>query len=114
VKDQMRIPDVGEIDEFFGAGPIDHATEDGYWCYEVADSRGLMLRFSFSLYERSVQTSLSLHGEQVVTVSHEQADDLAILAGKLRCEFSSDSSKTTLQIALRDSISVLWSTMRTA
>jgi hypothetical protein len=56
VKDQMRVPDVGEIGEFFGAEPVEHSVEDGYWCYEIADKRGFFLRFSFSLYERSVQT----------------------------------------------------------
>ena len=36
------------------------APEDGYGCYEISDERGVTLRFSFHLFERSVQTVLSV------------------------------------------------------
>jgi hypothetical protein len=110
---QIRIPDIAEISEFFRVEPVEQSPEDGYWCYEVTDQWGVQVRFSFNIYERSVQTVVSSQGRQIVSVAHEQADDLALQSGSLRCIFSSESSKTTLTLHLEDGASVTWSTLRT-
>ena len=110
---QMRTPDVVEIDEFFGTEPVEQSAEDGYWCYEFTDQWGIQIRFSFNIYERSVQTTLSSQGRQFATVVHEQADDLVVRDGSLCCVFSSESSKTTLTIRLEGGACVTWSTLQT-
>jgi hypothetical protein len=109
----MQMPDVAEITEFFAAEPIEQSIDDGYWCYEVVDQRGVTLRFSFNCYERSVQTTLSSLGQRLAEVSHELADSLVIRQGLLRCEFSTRNSKTSLTVDLREGISVVWATIRT-
>jgi hypothetical protein len=110
---QFLVPDQVELLEFFGSGPVTQVVEDGYWCYEISDTRGLVLRLSFNLHERSVQTVLSLRGSNIATVSHEGADRMLLRDGKLRCEFSSGSEKTTLTLETGRSISVTWSSLRT-
>jgi hypothetical protein len=98
MQSQFEVP--GEIDllVFFGVGPIDRAAQDGYWCYEVSDVRGVKLQFSFNVYERSVQTVLSVDEVAVVIVSHEGAERMLVRDGKLRCEFSTGGDRTTLTL----------------
>lgn len=102
-----------ELMEFFGVEPVARRPEDGYWCYEVSDARGVTLRFSFHLFERSVQTVLSVDGAQIGTISHEGADRMLILERKLRCEFSSAGEKTTLTIETGPSLAIGWSSLQT-
>jgi hypothetical protein len=102
-----------ELLEFFGVEPVTRAPEDGYWCYEVSDARGVTLRFSFHLFERSVQTALSLGGLHLATVSHEGADRMVIREAKLRCEFSTGGQRTTLAVETGEALSVTWSSLRT-
>jgi len=102
-----------ELLEFFGVEPAARAVEDGYWCYEITDKRGITLRFSFNIYERSVQTALSLGDSLISTVSHEMADRMVIREGELRCEFSANGEKTTLAVGTGESLSVTWSSLRT-
>ncbi len=109
----FRVLDEVELLGFFGAEPVVRAVEDGYWCYEVSDSRGVTLRFSFNLYERSVQTVLLLGGTPVATVSHEGAERMLFLEGRLRCEFSGPGMKTVLTVESGPSLSVAWSSLRT-
>ena len=111
--DRFLVPDEVEFLEFFGSEPVARAVEDGYWCYEISDTRGVTLRFSFKLYERSVQTALSLAGSNIATVSHEGADRMLLRDGKLRCEFSTSGERTTLTVEPGASLSVAWSSLRT-
>jgi hypothetical protein len=110
---QFHVLDQLELLEFFGAEPVARSLDDGYWCYEVSDKRGVMLRFSFNLYERSVQTSLLLAGVPLAIVSHEGADRMVIREGKLRCEFTTAGEKATLDVEVSGSLSVAWSSLRT-
>lgn len=106
------VPDEADLIGFFGAEPIQRIPEDGFWCYEVRDQRGLKLRFSFNLFERSVQTQLSV-GEVVAdTVSHELASGLQLHRAELHATFDSSDTKTTLVVRLVPSISIKWSTLR--
>ena len=109
----FQILDEVDLLTFFGAEPVARAVDDGYWCYEVTDRRGVTLRFSFNLHERSVQTALSLAGSRIATVSREAAVRMAIQDGKLRCEFSTTGDKTTLTVESAETISVTWSSLRT-
>jgi hypothetical protein len=109
---QMKVPHIAELTEFFGAEPVEQSIDDGYWCYEVADQRGIALRFSLNIYEHSVQTTLSLSGERLTTVSHEFADNIRFREGALYCEFSTRSSSTSLTVDLRKGVSVVWATLR--
>jgi hypothetical protein len=110
---RFEVLDEVELLEFFGTDPVERSAEDGYWCYAVTDERGVMLRFSFNIFERSVQTVVSLGGTNIATVSHEAADRMIVRDGKLRCEFSSEDSKTTLSVETGRSLSVVWSTLST-
>ena len=109
---QFDVPDEIELLEFFGVDPIERSIEDGYWCYEIEDERGVRLRLSFNIYERSVQTMLSSAGGVVATVSHEGADRMLLRDGKVRCEFSLADSRASLAIEIGRSLSVVWSTLR--
>lgn len=110
---QFKVPDESDLIEFFRSEPVDKAAEDGYWCYELTDARGVKLRFSFSVYERSVQTVLSLEGEKIETVSHESAERLTIADGILRCEFLLPTARTILVIDVRNQLSVTWANLVT-
>ncbi len=110
---QFRALDELELLEFFGTEPVERAVEDGYWSYESSDSRGVTLRFSFNLIERSVQTQLSIYGSPIATVSHEAADRMLVRNGTLRCEFSTRGERTTLEVETGASLSVTWSSLRT-
>lgn len=109
---QFEVPDETDLIEFFGEEPVEKSVEDGYWCYELTDERGITLRFSFNIYERSVQTVLSVAGERIETVSHESADRLTVEGGVLRCEFLLATARTTLVVDARDRLSVTWTNLR--
>lgn len=110
---QFEVLDEIELLEFFGAEPIERSGEDGYWCYTVTDERDVTLRFSFNIFERSVQTVVSVGGANIATVSHEAANRMVVRDGKLRCEFSSEDTKTVLIVETGRNLSVVWSTLRT-
>jgi hypothetical protein len=110
---QFQVPDETDLSNLFAADPIERNVEDGYWCYEVSDDRGARLRFSFNIYERSVQTTLSLNEAMIMTVSQEGASRMLIRDGALTCEFAMQSAKTTLTVELGRRVTVVWSTLRT-
>jgi hypothetical protein len=109
---EFEVPDEVELLEFFGAEPVERSVEAGYWCYELADERGVTLKFSFNIFERSVQTQLSLRGTPIACVSHEAADRMVLREGKLRCDFRSADSKATLTVEMGPNLCVDWSTLR--
>ncbi len=84
---EFVVPDEMELVEFFGTEPVERQVEDGYWCYEISDNRGVTLRFSFDLFEQSVQTAISVDGAPLATVSHEGAQVMAITDQTLTCVF---------------------------
>ncbi|RKH48106.1 hypothetical protein D7Y23_20750 [Corallococcus sp. AB050B] len=102
--DVFLIPDELELLEFFWAEPVERSVDDGYWCYEVTDRRGVRLRFSFNLFERSVQTALQVMDSPLMTVSHEGATTMAVSAKMLTCHFSYQGSDARLVLHLDDSI----------
>ncbi len=109
---EFVVPDEMELVEFFGTGPVERVVEDGYWCYELSDNRGVTLRFSFDLFERSVQTAISMNGAPLATVAHEGAQVMAISDQALTCRFASPGSRATLVLRVTDSIHLEWSSLR--
>jgi hypothetical protein len=108
----LEVPDEVELLAFFGAEPTDRSIDDGYWCYEVTDQRGITLRLSFNIFEQSIQTTMSLGQTPVATVSHESALRMVIRDDRLQCEFSSADSRATLTVENGPNLSVVWSTLR--
>jgi len=110
---EFMVPSEAELVEFFGAGPVERAADDGYWCYEAASDR-MRLRFSFDRQERSVQTEVNVAEDPLVTVSHELATRLRISGDELQCEFEGSDCRTVLTIRRAQGYSVVWSSLRTA
>jgi hypothetical protein len=106
------VPDEIEMLEFFGGEAIEREIDDGYWCYAARDGRGLELRFSFNLYERSVQTELRFMGDAITTVSHEGAVRMHRDGSVLRCDFRTTGTKASLAIELAEPLRVQWATLR--
>lgn len=113
MRSRFEVPNETDLIEFFQREPVEKTVEDGYWCYEITDACSVTLRFSFNIYERSVQTTLSVAGEKIETVSHEFAERLTVGGGVLRCEFLLSTARTTLVIDARKRISVTWANLRT-
>lgn len=114
MSDTFTVPDEVDLLAFFGGEPVERSVDDGYWCYEVADSRNVVLRLSFNLFERSVQTTLVVGGMALATVVHEGAQNMALSGQTLTCRFSYVGARTTLVVRLVDAINVEWSSLRTA
>lgn len=110
---QFSVPDELDLVEFFGAEPIERSVEDGYWCYVTTDSREVRLRFSFNIFERSVQTELALGGGPVTTVSHEGATNLRREGSTLYCDFLGSDWRASLTIVVGAVLHAEWSTLRT-
>ena len=113
-RQEFCVPDESELMGFFGREPVERAVEDGYWCYEVPGPGATSLRFSFHVYERSVQTAIRAGAAPVATVSQEMATLLRVDGSNLRCDFDSVDSQTTLVVHGGEDYSVVWSTLRTA
>ncbi|NPD26988.1 MULTISPECIES: hypothetical protein [Corallococcus] len=112
MSDVFSIPDELELLEFFSAEPVERSVEDGYWCYEVSDRRGVRLRFSFNLFERSVQTALQVMDLPLITVSHEGAESMTVSGKTMTCRFSYQGSDARLVLRLNDSINLDWLSLR--
>ena len=113
----FEVPEEITLLEFLEVEPIEANASDGYWCYEINDENGRILRLSFDVFERSLQTSLYIGGEEIVTVSHEGATKLEInsFSGNkiLKCEFVSLETKTVLEICLKPKLLVRWGSLLT-
>jgi hypothetical protein len=112
--DAFSVPDELELVEFFGAEPVERSVEDGYWCYEVVDARGVRLRFSFNIFEQSVQTTLKVANSPLVTVVHEGARVMKIEDRSLTCRFGYVGSTATLVLRVVGAIRLEWASLRKA
>ncbi len=112
----FHVPSELSFLEFFEAEPISAAPHEGYWCYQVSDERGVTLRLSFNVFERSLQTAKSVQGGDVATVSHEGGERLAIdsIGGYsvLRGEFRYRNSHSTVIVRIRPTVHVEWSSLQ--
>jgi hypothetical protein len=107
------IPDAVELLTFFASEATEQSVEDGHWAYESVDRAGVHLRLSFNVFERSVQTELSVGGRCISMVSHEGAVRMTIENDELRCEFSCGGCRSTVLIRVGDALCVRWNTIRT-
>jgi hypothetical protein len=110
----FEIPKESELVEFFGAEPTERSVKDGFWAFVVTDERGVKLRFSIDLFERSAQTMLSVREVVVEIVSHELAERLFIKGTQLHATFIGNDTKTLLVVEVAPLIKVTWSTLQTA
>lgn len=111
-RDFTATPDDLELLEFFESDPIESEPSDGFWCYEFSDESGVKIRLSCNALAKSVQTVLLIAERELETVVHEGAEEMKIENGVLRCAFSLDQL-SQLELKVRPSISVLWSSLRT-
>ena len=107
----FELPEPLGLLAFFGAEPT--AQGDGFSAYETEDESGARLRFSFDVFERSIQTALSVGGVSVATVSREGARRLWIDADGLHANFHETGFRTELHVRLTPTVQVLWSSIRT-
>lgn len=108
----FTVPSEVELLEFFGAEAVERSVEDGYWCYEVVDDRGVRLRFSFDIQQGSVQTKLQVADSPLVTVSHEGARWMRVENRRLTCAFTYRGGDATLVLSVAGNISLEWSSLR--
>jgi hypothetical protein len=107
------VPDEHELVEFFGLAAAERAPDDGYWIYEIIDSRGIALRFSFDLYEKYVQTVFSMGNAAIATVAHEGAVCMSIAGSALTVDFKYKGAKSRLTLRVGASVEAEWSSLRT-
>lgn len=110
--DLFDVPHERDLVEFFGVEAIERDVDAAYWCYESADDRGLTVRLSFDVYERSVQTELRLRGVIVAGVSHEGAVSMRCDGSTLCCEFRTGGSKASMTLQVHDGVRINWATLR--
>ena len=110
--ESLSFPDEMEFLEFFGAAPVESSAQDGYWCYAIADARGICLRFSFSMFERSVQTVVHAQGSHLATIVYEGATEITIDKETLTCVFLGVDCRATLVLRVAPEIRLEWSRLR--
>lgn len=113
MNEPFTVPDEIDLLGFFESEPVEGSIEDGYWCYEVTDTRGVCLRFSFNLFEQSVQTARRLGTTPLATVVHEGAETMRLEGQTLTCRFSYAGAESKLTVCLGESITVDWASLRT-
>lgn len=107
-----NIPSEIEFLEFFESEPLESAPKDGWWCYQV-ENNSIGVRFSFNIFEKSVQTVLLYKNKEISTVSFEdciqiklekysEKEILIALFGNV------DKVFTKLQLVLRPDIEINW------
>jgi hypothetical protein len=103
--------------ELFWSEPTIANSDDGYWCYEVKDEKGNILRFGMNAIEESVQIDLKNSDFAQVSLSFELVDTLEIInfdAGKFGFTVAPEVSqaKTRIEIELRPFIKINGYTLR--
>ncbi len=102
----------------FGVDPMEAAPQDGFWCYSFESAGGEVVRFSFDVHQRSVQTELESNGRVVCTVVHENADHIRIIEGadqaSIMVEFANapDECRTQLRLRVFPDLEISWSSLR--
>jgi hypothetical protein len=109
--DNFIVLDEYEFLEFFEVEPVEKSIEDGYWCYELLDSNQVQLRFSFNVFEKSIQTEISMNDKIIMTTSYEGDVKMSLRDNMLYCEFIESEKKTVLTVSVKDFIKVDWSTI---
>lgn len=103
------VPERVDLVAFFDGQPVEES--QGLTIFQHADQRGVTLRFSYDVFERSVQTLIEVLGQPVVVVSHEELATVCLRDGCLVALCESPGSRTELTVDLRVSVSVVWSSL---
>jgi hypothetical protein len=74
---------------------------------------GVCIRLSCNVLAKSVHTVLLVDGEEIETVVHEGAEELAIRENELQGRFDLGSD-SRLVVRLKPSIAVRWTSLRTS
>ena len=111
----LTVPDEVDLLTFFESEPKESKPEDGYFCYWLADDRGIELYFSFHVIEGSIQARLLRSGCEIAVISEECAEKITIEkdgAGKyLACIFKLGQAESKAEIHVRPSIKIRWHTL---
>lgn len=111
--DDFYVLDEYELMSFFCVEPIEKSGEDGYVCFEVSDNKECKLRFSYNIFEKSVQTAiLSKNDRVIMKTSYEGNVRMSIKSNLLLCHFCDRLTKTILSVSIKDTIEVTWATLR--
>ena len=106
------IPEEFELISFFESEPVESFPNDGFWCFEKYDGKNKLLRVSFNILEKSIQTALYIDGEEIDVVSHEGAEKIYIkeeFGCELFCCVCKDAKvKIYLQLSLKPNIHIQW------
>ncbi|MEW5858727.1 MAG: hypothetical protein AB1861_15285 [Cyanobacteriota bacterium] len=105
--------------ELFWNEPITANPADGYWCYEVTDSSGTLLRFGMNVIQESVQIELKISSNSIVNFTFEMVEAIEIIdAEKGKFVFAvapkNQEIKNRVQVELRPHIKVEGYTLRTS
>lgn len=107
----------GELDflEVLGIEPVEAKPGEGLWVYQLTDADGVMLRFSFSIYDRSVQAVLSRQGQELGRISQEGAQFLSLTQDErgpvIRATFQFANAHSDLEIRTAPGIRLTWATL---
>lgn len=114
-----KVPPESDFLAAFGVEPAESAPQDGFWCYLFGSENGDVVRFSFNIQERSVQTVWESKGRAACMVVHENADEIRIndSGGKasISVDFAHerDECRTQLQLRVLPDLEITWSSLRT-
>ena len=114
----VKFPEEYDLLDFFGARVIENsAPHDGYFEYVVANEKGLTVKFSFNIFEKSVQSLLKHEGQIIAVFSQEGASLIEIQGDRerkfLAIDFNLDETASRMLLRVDPEICVRWeSTMR--
>lgn len=107
----MSVPSELELLEFFCVEP----ERDGdVFVFQVSDSAGVTLRFSFDVIAGSVQSIVGLNSATTSMVCHECLQRIWIADQTLHGEFAYGNGNVTLTLKLHPRIQIAWTGLRTS
>ncbi|MCG6154169.1 hypothetical protein [Rubinisphaera margarita] len=106
----MDYPSELDLLEFFETEP---KVEGDVQTYQVQDSSGATLAFSFDTSDDSVQTLLKCDERIVSLISHECLTRMWIDGATLHAELENSGYRISLSLVLRPLVQIKWSGLRT-
>lgn len=105
----MEYPSRLDLLVFFAAEPI---IEDDIHTYQVQDSSGVVLVFTFDESDQSVQTVVKQDERIVSLTSNECMTRMWIDGETFRADFECNGYRTRLELMVRPFVKVEWSGIR--
>ena len=104
--------------ELFWTEPKIANPADGYWCYEITDSSGIILRFGMDVIQQSVQIDLKNSNFSILTFTFERVEGIEILdkeKGKFYFAVAPEIQdiKSKIEVELRPLIRIQGYTLKT-